>query len=288
MEIRPAREGELAALLRIQLLALGLDDLLETFPAGEVPALYRHGYEHGETLVALDAGAPVGFSVGYERDGTWFLGEFFVLPETQSGGIGQALLDRAMPAHRHCATVATSDYRAQALYARFGLTPLWPSFQLRAEPAQLRRPTSDEFIVREAGSTPTFNAWDAAISGRNRPEDIDFLIDSWNGLCLWIEYAGRRVGYAGIARRGGGRVTIGPVGVNDPAHAAGAVRAVVAFAAESEEVDSITVDVPGPHPALAPLLEAGARIADQNLFCSSDAARFGDPRAYIPLTPAIY
>lgn len=288
VEIRRANDDELSRLLRIQLMALGLEEMLDSFAPGEVPALYRHGQDNGETLVALEDGVPVGFSVGYHRDGTWFLGEFFVLPETQSSGIGRALLERAKPAHQHCSTVSTSDLRAQALYARSGMTPLWPSFQLRGEKGRIRVESSDGYEVAVTALGPTMRAWDTAVSGRNRPEDLEFLLQGWNGLYLWVECAGRLAGYAGVARRGNGRVTIGPVGVRDTSDAKSVMLAVVSWVFSQDEISSVTIDVPGPHPALPALLGSGFRIADQNIFCSSDPSRFGDPRTYVPLTPAIY
>lgn len=288
MEIRRAEEGELAELVRIQLRALNLDEILETLLPGEVPALYRHGYAHGETFVALERDVPVGFSVGYHRDGTWFLGEFFVLPDAQQAGIGQALLHHAKPDHRHCATVSTSDYRAQALYARSGMTPLWPSFQLRAGVDDLSLLATSEYAIAETELSPAVRAWDASVSGRRRPEDLEFLLNGWNGSFLWIEQAGQRVGYAGYARRGNGRVTIGPVGVREPGHAQAAVLAVVDWVASSDGISALTIDLHGLHPALPALLAGGFRIADQNIFCASDATGFGDPCRYVPLTPAIY
>ena len=64
--------------------------------------------------------------------------------------------------------------------------------------------------------------------------------------------------------------------------------AAIGWAAVRPDVDVITLDVPGSHGSLRPLLESGFRIMDQNLFCSSDPGRFGDPMRYIPITPAVY
>jgi hypothetical protein len=44
----------------------------------------------------------------------------------------------------------------------------------------------------------------------------------------------------------------------------------------------VRIDVPGPHPALAPLLERGFQIVYVETFQSSAAAPFFDARCYIP------
>ncbi len=271
MEIRPARESELTELVRIQEHALGLTELLERLKPGEVPAIVRHGFESGQTVVAVEDNQLSGFAVGYERDGTWFLGEFFVRPDAQSAGIGQALLASIQPPGIPCATMATSDYRAQALYARAGMTPLWPSFNLRAEINGLNLPELAVEAIELTVVSPALLSWDSTISGRQRPEDLAFLIDGWQGALFWIERNGVRIGYAGIARRGSGRVSIGPVGVRLAADATAAVLATIIWAIGSLDLRVITIDVPGHHPALQTLLRCGFRIQDQNLFCASDS-----------------
>jgi GNAT superfamily N-acetyltransferase len=288
MEIRPARESELAELFRIQLHALGLTEVMENLNPGEVPALVRHGFENGQTVVAVEDDQLSGFAVGFERDGTWFLGEFFVRPDVQSRGAGQALLASIQPEGIPCATMTTGDYRAQALYARAGMTPLWPSFNLRAEISGLKRPEVDARAIEMTAVSPSLLAWDSTISGRQRPKDLAFLIDGWQGALLWIERNGVRIGYAGIARRGGGRISIGPVGVRLAADATAAVLATIVWASRNDELRTITIDVPGHHPALRALLDCGFRIQDQNLFCASGSSRFGDPTRYLPITPAVY
>jgi GNAT superfamily N-acetyltransferase len=68
-------------------------------------------------------GSPIGYARSILRDGVRELTEFFVLPETQSGGVGGELLARAFAADgaRHRAIVATLDPRAIARYLRTGL-----------------------------------------------------------------------------------------------------------------------------------------------------------------------
>ncbi len=43
----------------------------------------------------------------------------------------------------------------------------------------------------------------------------------------------------------------------------------------------VDVAVPGPHPRLAPLVEAGFRIIDVETFCASEQSVAVDPRWYL-------
>jgi GNAT superfamily N-acetyltransferase len=286
--VRPAREDDLAELFRIQLRALNLEDLLERFAHDEVPHLVRHGFERGNTMVAEGDEGLMGFAVGLERDESWFLGEFFVLPNRQSGGVGQRLLSSVVPRGMPIATVSTSDRRAQALYTRAGMTPRWPNYELTSSASALSIPAARVDILPAAPDDPTWAAWDQKVCGRDRYPDLEFHCGPWNALRFWIERSGRRTGYAGIARRAPGRMTIGPVGVLQPGDAGESLLAVVDWALSQPGTESINLDVPGPHPALASLLTAGFRIADVNVFCASEPSRYGDPRRYIPMTAALY
>jgi hypothetical protein len=43
----------------------------------------------------------------------------------------------------------------------------------------------------------------------------------------------------------------------------------------------LLIDVPGPHPSLAPLLATGFRIDYVEIYVSTEQAPFFDPRCYI-------
>jgi GNAT superfamily N-acetyltransferase len=80
--------------------------------------------------VAEEAGKPIGYARSIFRDGVRELTEFFVVPSSQSSGVGRELLARAFPAAgaRHRAIIATSDSRALGRYLRAGVYPLCPIF----------------------------------------------------------------------------------------------------------------------------------------------------------------
>ena len=288
VSLRPSREEDLAELVRIQYRALGFERHLEKLALDHVTPLIRHCHDYGKTIVAESDGRLAGFAAGHERDGTWFLGEFFVNPDLQLGGIGQRLLTASVPSGIPIATVATEDLRAQGLYARFGMTPRWPSYNLEAKKASISSLPPTNLEVHDADvDDAAWAAWDQTICGRYRWQALDFQARHWNGSRYWIARAGRRVGYGAVSRRAPGRATIGPVGALSPVDAAECVLAMVHHTLADPEVDTVMLDVPGPHPALPVLLSGGFIIDELNVFCASDPARFGDPRRYVQLSAAL-
>jgi GNAT superfamily N-acetyltransferase len=249
---------------------------------------------NGRLFVAEDpAGAVIGYAGSIVRGPVAFLTDLFVHPAHQSGATGRALLAAAMPedGRMHC-TTASTDPRAQALYARAGMVPRRPHYWLRVWPEAAHRISETGIVLEE---TPLgdreLEAWDARVSGRERPQDFAWWRDGTGGVALWCLRGGERVGYAVAQRRTDASVyhpetwTIGPVGAADEADAAACALAACAWA-EASGAPLLRISVPGPHPALRPLLEAGARINYVETYCSSDITlttkiSLPDPRRYI-------
>jgi ribosomal protein S18 acetylase RimI-like enzyme len=242
----------------------------------------------GRLFVAEAAsGEVIGYSGSIVRGPVAFLTDLFVRPAHQSSATGQALLAAAMPEDglMHCTTSST-DPRAQALYTRAGMAPRRPHYWLRVAPEAARRIPATGIALRETPlDDAELQAWDARLSGRDRPQDFAWWRDGTNGVALWCLRGGERVGYAVAQRRTDASVyhpemwTIGPVGVADEADAADCATAVCAWAVASG-APLLRVSVPGPHPALKPLLEAGARINYVEMYCAARDDLF-DPRRYI-------
>ena len=72
---------------------------------------------------------------------------------------------------------------------------------------------------------------------------------------------------------------VGPVGAGTAEDAADCLLAAVEFARTRS--DRVRLSVPGPHPALAALLDAGFHITYLETFVSSAAAPFLDPARYV-------
>lgn len=282
VEIRPVLEHELSEATNVDLLAQGRGDIVASRPPGHVSRVVRHLFETGIAMAAFnETGAMIGSGASLKRDGTLVLAQLFVLPNRQSSGVGGRLLEAVMPPGPEArATVASSDPRAVALYMRAGMLPRWPHFDLEASSASLRDlPETGITIVEDSGIDEEFAAWDAEMSGRQRPEEHRYLLGHLSGTALWFERGGVRIGY-GYAGRAGDTILLGPIGCRDESDARDCVLAAVRWA--TGHASEIGIELSGLHAALKPLIDAGMHIHDLQTFMASDPTRFGDPRRYVP------
>ena len=260
---------------------------------GQVPAKFRHELRHGRFLVAEFEGQMAGFGAVFQRKDVAFLATFYVHPDAQNAGlgVGQLLMDALFEGLGPARCVVSSDvHRAIAIYARNGLLPRWPLFMLEADTDRLVLPSEQDLdVVAAHPGDPELLRWDAAIGNRGeRPDDHEFWRAEYCASPCWIVREGVRIGYAHIQRLLASpdapwnpkTVFLGPIGVLDDRYAAAAVMAVVEAARSS--APRLALDLPGGHPALASLLEAGFRIFYQATFCSSSATGAFDPRCYVP------
>jgi GNAT superfamily N-acetyltransferase len=284
--IRTATMGDLPAIHRVwyETETIGVAD---PPPLGEPHPWLRHVLRTGTLLVAERDGVIIGFAGIIARGNLVFLTDLFVAPETQSHGVGAALLDAISPRDRRTlATIGSSDPRALALYIRAGMAPEWPDFQIVVE-RERWRPIDFNLggvqMVEAARIEADLLAWDAAISGRLRPEEHEYWLDECAGTPFWFQRAGERIGY-GYTRlapetplQPADMAVVGPVGVRDSRDAAACALAAVGWALERSPRAHLLV--PGPHPALPLLLRAGGVIEYvETLLCSAppcvDATRY--------------
>jgi GNAT superfamily N-acetyltransferase len=280
--IRPATAADLPALYDIWYASEASDDLP---PRGSWPWL-AHELATGELLLAERDGAPIGFAATITRGEIVFLSDCFVRADAQSSGVGRRLLQRLLPRDgRTCCTVSSSDPRAQALYIRAGMRPRWPNFILDAQTSGVGAMPAGNVEVTEAHTNdPTLIEWDAAIGGRRRPEEHAYLVAQHQAIPLWFIRDSQRIGY-GYAQlfspellRRPDTLRLGPIGAaNDDVLAC--VCAAVEWA--KPRAQAINISVPGPHAALAALLEARFQISYVEIFLSSGQPFF-DAGCYIP------
>ncbi len=278
--IRAADAGDLADLCQIFYLnELGEEAATETLPM--LPE-YRHLLNTGTILLAEDEGGPIGFAGRVDRGGVAYLTDLFVRPDSQSVGIGGRLLDAIFAPTTgvlRC-TVSSADERALALYVRAGLTPHVPNLLLRGRSARLSQ--LDGGVSASVARDDDLVRADASRSGRWRPQDHTYWREREGGVGLWLERGGDRIGYAVVRLRAGTPfqpdvARVGPVGADTAADAAAVVCAAVGWAAA--RAPAIRIDLPGPHPALRPLLAAGMLITYVETFVADGPAPF-DPQRY--------
>lgn len=258
-----------------------------------VPSLYYHELATQELFVAEQGRMVLGFAALLTRGSVSFLADLFVDPAWQSGGVGRRLLGHVLPRdERLCCTLSSDDPRALSLYVRNGLAPYWPCFQLRGRPEAGWKPSSAAPEVVETVGDSDLVEWDRDIGGRARPRDHAYWIQKRAAVALWFVRHGRRVGYGYSQMHSDDlpdapqTATVGPIGAKTKADAAACVAAAVHWA--SDRAPAVRLTVPGPHPSLRLLLSAGLRIHDADTFCSTRAARFTDPRRYLPASGDLF
>ncbi len=286
VNFRPAHEHDLRSMYEVFYQNEVLDSLNP--PAmGDTPAYLQHILQKGTMYVAEQDGEVQAFAGAITRGTVTFLTDLFVRPTQQSNNLGRTLLRAVLPQSTliHC-TESSSDPRALALYIREGMHPQWPLFALRLQkPARKIASIHEVEIVEANANDPELIRWDAQISGRLRPSDHQFWVQQQRAIPLWFRRHKQIIGY-GYVQVGAGTLwypeacTLGPIGVSNPEDAAPCVLATVHFAVQKADV--IRIDVPGPHPALAALLERGFHITDVDTFMSSATTPFFDARCYIP------
>jgi GNAT superfamily N-acetyltransferase len=283
--IRPAREADLRAVYDV-FYANEVRGAAAPPPQGDVPVDLRHILRTGTLSVAVQDGRVLAFAAAVTRGGVAFLTDLFVHPDHQSSGLGSALLGHVLPRDgRIRCTLSSTDPRALALYIRAGLQPQWPHFNLqRVDPAPVDPPPVDLTVVEAHADDPELVRWDARVSGRLRSVDHAYWLREQRAVPLWFERAGAVVGY-GYVRLGAGTLwfpeacTLGPIGSATPQEVTACVLAAVGWAQQRAGV--LLIDVPGPHPSLAPLLAARFQITYVETFVSSAPSPFFDARRYI-------
>lgn len=133
---------------------------------------------------------------------------------------------------------------------------------------------------------PELVRWDAEICGRHRPGDHKYWVERRGGTPLWFTRHGERVGY-GYAQTHSDdllqepqTITFGPIGTRVATDAIACVAAALRWGRTCGT--TARLGVPGLHPALAPLLQAGFRIAEAATFCSTTVESFLDVQRYLP------
>jgi hypothetical protein len=235
--------------------------------------------------VAEQDGEILAFAGAITRGTITFLTDLFVRPAQQSSQLGKTLLHTVLPQDDlvRC-TAGSSDPRALALYIRAGMRPQWPHFALLLEKPMYKVAAHDVEIVEADANDPELVRWDAQISGRWRPAEHEFWIREQQAVPLWFKRNKQIVGYGYIRLKAGTlryphACALGPIGAGTPEDATACVLAVVNRALQ--QADILRIEVPGPHPCLAMLLESGFRIRYVDTFASTATSPFFDAQRYI-------
>jgi GNAT superfamily N-acetyltransferase len=210
--------------------------------------------------------AGVAASIEFGRVDRRFLTDLYVDPGRQSRGLGSAMLAAALDGAVERMTFSSRDPRALASYIRHGMRPWWPLLYLESEAPQLgHADTAVDVRPADVAETARLSmAW----TGIDRSADFAFYarLPDAAGFVVTIDGADAAVGWARRELAAPGR-WLDHASMAADADPVRTAFAVLRAAAAGERLGAA---VPGPHPAVAKLLEAGVRIGDTDTFCATD------------------
>lgn len=213
-----------------------------------------------ENWIAEDGeGRAIGWAMSVERGGGLELTHFFVLPGTQSRGVGRALLGRAFPAARggRRSIIATQDVRAMGLYLRSGVRFITTiaDFEAAPRPVELETDLAFERLEPSDAAAARIADIEERVIGYRREVDTRFILDQ---RPAWLALRdGAAVGFAFGDR---GDELTGPIGALEPGDIP-ALLAKVETEAHAAGRENIYFSTPlENHAAVAHLLGRGYTI----------------------------
>ena len=233
---------------------------------------FGHLRDVGRLVVAEEGDTVIAFAGLLDLGSCVALSDLFVRPDRQSHGIGAALLDQVLPDGRPSVTMASADPRALASYARRGMRPRWPAYYLSATAGQVREGPWPALALRQLA----LEEYDWPLPG-----DVPYH-RALGARPLAVDREGVRLGTALVVDASPQRLfhtdttEVLETTVEDADDAAPVVLAVVAHLLDAG-ASRLVVQVPGPHGALAPLLERGFAITDVDTACASEDGLLVDP-----------
>jgi GNAT superfamily N-acetyltransferase len=263
-QIRAATPDDVPA-IRTILAAHGNDGPVVV--ADVVGPYVAHLLTRGRARVATIDGAVVGFGAAVDTGACIHLADLFIDPARLGQGIGRPLLAAVLDGATARTTFASEDERALPIYVRAGMRPLWASLYVQGGPAAL--PATGGALVADDASAVELAALEKRWTGHDRSADhaywakmpsVDPFVIREGGVPAAFGYARAR---QAATIRVLDRLVVQPDG--DP------VATVIVALRRAAQGGPVLVCVPGPHPVLRPLLEAGMRVVDTDQFLASDA-----------------
>lgn len=232
-------------------------------------------------VVAETGGAVVGFGATVGVGTITHLTDLFVDRERQGRGIGRALLAAVFGGARHRTTFASADPRALPAYVRAGMAPWWPNLHLAMDDRALGRLPASPAAEWAALDPVAAGRAGMALHDADRTADYDHWARRPGAMLFELRLAGRpaAVGAAAARIRGGPGAQLLRLRIAADADPVAAVLATLR--AVNERLGPPALALPGPHPALRPLLDAGARIRDRDTFMASQPDLV-DPARLLP------
>ena len=250
--------------------------------SGSDPAYVGHLLAHGRLVVAEYRGAVTGFGatlrIGTGPAAITMLCDLFVDPRFHGLGLGQAMLGVLWHDGTPRITFSSLHAHALPLYARYGLDAWWPLLYLSGDVTALHAPAGWAVAPASAGQVADLERqW----TGIDRTADHEAWAARPGGQPVLAERDGRAAA-AGTVGGAGTEYGIIHLALSPACGDAGAWDAVLAVLASLDPPGGrARVCLPAPHPAARPLLTAGWRNDDLDLYMATEPGLL-DPRRAVP------
>jgi GNAT superfamily N-acetyltransferase len=225
----------------------------------------RHLIVTARSLVADVGDRLAAFGATVDTGCSRHLADLFVRSDRLGLGIGRQLLYQLFADDWPRTTFASDDPRAMPLYIRAGMAPLWPCLYLTGSATSL--PDADAALTvatadpaRLAELEMEWNGVDRSIDhrfwGSQADPDSFLVLDGGDAVA---------VGHARARQKGPTR-SLDRLVIRPSRDPMGPIVSAIRRAARGGPVD---VFLPGPNAAVRPLLEAGFRIEDRDMYMAS-------------------
>jgi GNAT superfamily N-acetyltransferase len=229
------------------------------------------------TLVVVELDAVAAFGATVDTGRGRHLADLFVRTDRLGQGIGRPLLTALFADDWPRTTFSSDDPRALPLYLRAGMAPLWTNLYLAGAATNL--PDADPDLRAASADPDRLAELERDWTGLDRSRDHAFWA-SQAEADPFVILDGADVVAGGYARarqkepaRVLDRLLILPG--HDP------LGPIITALHRTARGGPLLAYLPGPNPAVRPLLEAGFRIEDRDTFMASEPD-LADPARWLP------
>ncbi len=286
IRIRPATDEDLPAAFSVTWRCDHGDADVPTDP--EQLRYLEHEVATGRMAVAeRPDGEVVAMGGTIVRGGVAMVSDLFVDPDWHGRGIGARLLTEVLGDTWPRQTFSSAHPNALPLYIRAGMAPRWPSLYVAGDPRTALDDRAPGRFAAEPDAEPAALAeLERSWGGPWRPEEHTYWgTELRQATAIVITDDGRSVGFAYLTddRPIETDLWIASASVAPDVDVAGSVAALTAVfdLAADRGVRTLGMSLPGPHPATVPLIRAGWRIVDRDLYVASEPGLI-DPERRIP------
>jgi GNAT superfamily N-acetyltransferase len=234
----------------------------------------RHLVTTARALVVPEGDRLAAFGATVDTGNGRHLTDLFVRTDRLGKGIGRPLLDRLFGTDWPRTTFASDDPRAMPIYIRAGMSPRWPGLYMVGPGDGV--PGGGEDLEIAPADAERLAGLEVAWTGRERSNDHRFWTSQADADPFVVLDRGEAVAIGcGRARQNSPERVLDRLLIRPEADALGPIYAALRRVARGGQVLAL---VPGPNPAVRPLLEAGFRIHERDTFMASEPDLFDEAR----------